>query len=415
MGPRRVWIFNHYAVGPDLPGGTRHYNLGRELVGRGYDVTIFASNWNHRQKNMHRLENGSIWTIESIDGVRFVWLRTFPYYCNDWRRVLNILTYSVRAFLLGLKLPKRLNDVQTPEVIIGSTVHPLAVLVGRLLAWRYRAYFITEVRDLWPQTLIDMGVLSPSSLLAHVLRIGELSMYRNSDRIITLLPLAHEYICQKGIPREKVIWIANGVDLTLYPSITEIKVLNETFSIFYTGSHGIIDDLEAILKAAEVLQLKGIKSIRFVLVGDGADKPRLMDRRRELSLVNVEFWDMVPKNLVPGVLREADACILINRDLPVYKYGISPNKIFDYLAAGKPIIMVGNIAGNIVEEADCGITVQPNDPESLARACLSLSQMTAEQRYEMGLRGRQYVEQHYSYEILGNRLAECIEEASLDR
>jgi glycosyltransferase involved in cell wall biosynthesis len=415
MGRKRLWIFNHYAVGPDLPGGTRHYNLGRELVRHGYDVTIFASNWNHRQRKMHRLKNGRIWAIESIDGVRFVWLRTFPYYNNDWRRVLNILTYSVRAFLLGLKLPQQSTNVQPPEIIIGSSVHPLAVFVGRFLAWRYRGCFITEVRDLWPQTLIDIGALSASSLVAQVLRIGELFMYRSSDRIITLLPLAHEYICQRGIPREKIVWIANGVDLTLYPTNSEIKAPNEKFSIFYTGSHGVIDDLEAILKAAEVLQLKGTKSIRFVLVGDGADKPRLVARSRELNLSNVEFWDMVAKNLIPVVLKEADACILINKDLPLYKYGISSNKIFDYLASGKPVIMVGNIPGNIVEETGCGITVKPNDPESLAQACIRLSQMTAEERYGVGVRGRQYVEQHYSYEILGNRLAECIEQALLNR
>ncbi len=410
---RHIWIFNHYAISPDLPGGTRHYHLGHELVQQGYDVTIFASNWNHKQKRMHRLQDGQAWAIETINGVRFIWLWTYPHSKNDWRRILNMLSYAVHALLMGLKRPK---GIHKPDIIIGSSVHPLAVIVGRLLAWYYQAHFITEVRDLWPQSLIDLGSLSATSLLARLMRRGEFFLYRHSDLIITLLPLAHEYICKEGIPREKVVWIPNGVDLRLYSPVIEMKKKNGTFRIFYTGNHGNLDDLEAILNAAMELQARGISSIRFVLVGDGIDKKRLMNISKMLNLSNVEFRDPVPKKYLPDLLIEADACILVNKDLPIYKYGISANKLFDYLAAGKPVIMVGgDIAGNIVEEAGCGITVKPDDTEALAKACLDLYHMSAEDLHDMGMHGRRHVEKYYGFEFLANRLAEHIGEISSTR
>ncbi len=404
---QHIWIFNHYAIGPDISGGTRHYSLARELVRKGYDVTIFASNWNHLQKKMHRLQDGRLWDVEIINGVKFVWLRSFPYDSNNWRRVLNILSYSSLALLIGLVRPSK---IVRPDIIIGSSVHLLAAFVARLLAWSYHTQYIVEIRDLWPQTLIDAGIIAEKGFWARFMRMFELFLYRNSDHIVTLLPAASEYICQQGIPREKVTWIPNGIDPSAYPEVfcnMEKQRIRSTFDIFYTGNHGIYDGLDTVLECALLLQKRNIKHIKFVFVGNGVAKPQLITKAKNHKLANVEFRDPVPKNLVPEILGEADACILVNKDLPLYKYGISSNKLFDYLAAGKPVIIVGDVAGNIVAAAQCGVTVQKEDPVQLTMACLELAEMDSLKLYHMGRNGREHVFEKYSFEYLTARL-ECV-------
>jgi len=402
-----IWILNHYAISPDLAGGTRHYSLAKELVNMGFEVTIFASNVSHAEKRAVRLQNGGFWSIESINGVKFIWLKSFLYSRNNWRRVLNVLSYFFMALLKGINRPKCLHK---PDIVIGSSVHLLAVLAGRLFAWYYDTKFIAEIRDLWPQTLIDSGAISETGLIARLMRCFEFFLYNHADHIITLLPLAPEYICQRGIPKSKVSWISNGVDLSDNTGVAmKIKEQPKThFKIFYTGSHGIYDDLDTIVECAIILQKRNIKYIKFVLVGDGIAKNQLIMKAKENNLVNIEFCEPVAKHLIQEVLQEADACILVNMDIPLYQYGISSNKLFDYLAAGKPVIMVGNVVENPVEKAHSGITVKPDNPELLAAACMDLSSMDVAQLIQWGANGRRYVEQYYSYTYLAAHLAGII-------
>ena len=162
-----LWIFNHYAVTPDLPGATRHFDFGRELVKRGYQVTVFAADFNHLllQPNM-KLGPRKKWKLENVDGVNFVWLKTFSYQQNNWRRIINICSYFLQASLVSDKIAKKIGR---PDVIIGSTVHPLAPLLALRLAKKFQAKFIGEIRDLWPQSLQEMGVLSRKSLTTIIL------------------------------------------------------------------------------------------------------------------------------------------------------------------------------------------------------------------------------------------------------
>ena len=406
-----VWILNHYAVGPGMVGGTRHYALARQLVSLGYDVTIFAADWNHLEKRRTTVGSRRNFTTEHVDGVRFVWLRTTPYWKNDWRRVLNILSYGACALWHGLKTPTRIG-LKRPAVIVGSSVHLLAVCVGRLLAWRHRTGFVMEVRDLWPQTAIDVGALSANGIPARVLRMVERYLYRHSDRIITLLPFASEYICPLGVPQERVVWISNGVDLSMYPPVEPKVDETGTFDIYFAGNHGHMDGLDVILETAALLQRAGVGRIRFVLVGNGTEKQNLVERSHQLGLTNVEFKDAVPRGQVLEILRNADACIIINHDLSLYRFGISSNKLFDYLAVGRPVILVGDVRGNIVEASGCGVTVKTCDPEQVAQACRQLLAMPPEARHQMGLCGREYVERQYDYRVLGSVLAACVNAVS---
>ncbi len=269
-----------------------------------------------------------------------------------------------------------------------------------------------EVRDLWPQTIIDMGALSERHPITRVLQGLERFLYRRAEKIITLLPLAHAYITTCGIPREKIVWIPNGTDLTRFDNASAASKEHRGFWVMYLGAHGEANALDVLIQAAKVVQDRGHKEIRFVLIGDGPEKPRLIALANELGLRNVDFRDPVPKSEAPKILGETDATVFIFHDLPLYRYGISVNKLFDYLAAKRPLILAGNPANNPVEEAHCGLTVPPRDPEALAEAVIKLYQMPPEERAAMGRRGREYVEEHHNIVKLAERLEQLLREVA---
>jgi glycosyltransferase involved in cell wall biosynthesis len=406
-----IWIFNQYAHPPDLPGGTRHYDLGRELVKRGHRVVIFATSFHHYLHRETRLRSGEKWKVEDVNGVKFVWIRTPSYQRNDWRRVQNMVVFAFRAWRLGRRVPKIVPEIGKPDVVIGSSPHLLTPVAAYWVARRYRVPFVMEVRDLWPQTIIDMGELSARNPIIKALQVLERFLYRRAERIIALLPLAHEYITACGVPREKIAWIPNGVDLSRFGDfkVSASSEPEKVFKVMYLGAHGQANALDVLIQTAKNIQDQGYYEIRFILVGDGPEKPKLMALAKELRLLNVEFRDPVPKAEVPKVLRAADATVFILHDLPLYNYGISVNKLFDYLAASKPLILVGEPANNPVEEAHCGLTVPPENPQALAEAVIKLYQMSPEERAVMGKRGREYVEKHHDIRKLAAHLERVLQ------
>lgn len=405
-----LWIFNHYAATPDLPSGTRHFDLGKELVARHHEVVILASGFSHSERREMKLLSGEAWRVEDVNGVRFVWLKTFPYQKNDWRRVLNMASYMRRAWWLGRRLPKLAPELENPDVIIGSSVHLLAVLAAYWVAKHYRARFIMEVRDLWPQTIVDMGELSERNPINKLLQALEKFLYRRAECIITLLPRAGEYIAARGIGKEKIVWIPNGVDLSRFDRVAMPEASHEGFQVMYLGAHGQANALDVLLRAAKVVQDWGNDAIRFTLIGDGPEKPRLIELAKELGLGNVEFRDPVPKTEVPQALSEADTFIFNLEKAKVFKYGISSNKLFDYMAAGKPVIFSVKSSNNPVEEAHCGLTVPSQDPQALAEAIIKLYGMSPNERKAIGRRGREYVEKHHAIPVLADRLIRYLEE-----
>lgn len=402
MDSRNIWILNHYAGTATSPS-TRHYDLGRELVKRGHAVTIFAAGFDHHRFVEERLCAGESWRMEEHEGVRFIWIRTYPYRGNEWRRAVNMVTFAIRATLVGLKLRER------PNVIIGSSVHPLAVVAAYLLSLVKRCRFVFEVRDLWPQTLIDMGVLKAGGPVATILRGIESFLYRRADRIITLLPYAHEYIAKFGIPRERIAWIPNGADLARYDGMLEYAGGAEgRFTIMYLGAHGRANALHVVLDAASIIREKGLEQVRFVFVGDGPERDALIRYAAERSLTNVEFRAAVPKNELFKVMSEADAFVFNLEDLPLFRYGISSNKLFDYLSSGRPVIFSGNAANNPVREAGAGISVPANSPELLAGAVISLLRLNPPERAELGRKGPVYMRAKHEMGILGSAFEQVV-------
>ncbi|MBC7078968.1 MAG: glycosyltransferase family 4 protein [Methanothrix sp.] len=403
-----IWIFNENAYSPDLPGGTRHYDLSRELVRRGHSVSIFATSFHHHMHKEVRLQPGEDWRIEEFEGVRFVWIRTPPYERNDWRRVRNMVAFMFSAWRLGENISRIAPEVGTPDVIIGSSPHLLNPLAAWFVARRFRVPFVMEVRDLWPQTIIDMGVMGPGHPIIKALQVLERFLYHRAVRIITLLPMSHEYITACGVPREKIIWIPNGVDLSRFSRASMKPANHNGFQVMYLGAHGQANALDVLLDAARIIKERGLSEIRFVLIGDGPEKPRLIKMAKELGLENVEFRNPVPKSKVPDVLREADVFLFNLEDVAVFRYGISPNKLFDFMAAGNPVITSVQAPANPVDAAHCGFTIPPRDSKSMAEAIIRLYDMPQDAREEMGSAGRDYVEKHHDIARLAERLEDTL-------
>lgn len=409
-----IWIIKQYAVTPDMPGNTRHFELGRRLVQRGYDVTIFATSFHYSQHRDLRLRPEEYWKAEKIEGVKFVWLRTFPFYKNDWRRALHMLSFMYRAYRVGKKPPKLNTIIPAPDLIIGCSVPPFAALAGYWLSRHYGSRFFFEVGDLWPQTLIDMGALSERNPITMLLQRLERFLYQRAERILTPLPHAHTYIQERGIPLEKIVWLPNGADTQSFNTYSRTAGLDQQFTVVYAGVHGRAQGLETILQAAKVIQEQNYEAIRFVLIGDGPEKPKLRALAGRLQLDNVEFKDSIPKSEMPRVLGEAAAVIFPLRDAPTFrKYGVGSKKLFDYLAAGVPLIFAVRSANNPVEEVQCGVTVEPGDPDAMAQAVIELYRLPEGERRAMGERGRQYVQTHHDWSVLADHLQALIEQRDM--
>ncbi|MBI4200760.1 MAG: glycosyltransferase family 4 protein [Chloroflexi bacterium] len=404
-----LWILNHYAITPDMPGGARHYELAKRLVQKGYSVTILASSFNHMLRQETRLKAGEPFGMEEVDGVKFVWLKTRPYQRNDWRRALNIAQYTLRAYSQGRRLPKSNAGISCPDVIIGSSVHPFAVLIAHRLARRFKVPLITEIRDLWPQTLVDFGRYKSRHPLMMALRQLESYLYKRSELIITLLSAASGYIQSRGVPPEKIVWVPNGVDTNLYSMQGKPHVPNNRFDVRYVGSHGTANNLDLLLEAAALLRKAGRDAIRFTFVGDGPERPRLIERTVSLGLTNVDFIGAVPRHQVPNALSEGSVLAITPPAADIYQFGLSPNKLYEYMAAGKPVLQACNPPNNLVKLSGCGITTKAGDAQELADAILRLSRMSPAEREAMGLRGRDYVRQHHDWAILADRLHQCIQ------
>ncbi len=394
-----VWMLNHYALTPSMSGGTRHYDLGKELVAKGHKVTIVASSF-HYSKFVEMREYGDKESLEEdVNGVKFIWLKTRPYAGNGIGRVLNMLSYMKSAIkTLSSK------NVKKPDIIIGSSVHMFAVYAGYRLAKRYNVPFVMEVRDIWPKTLVDMGI-SKWHPFVILLGVMESFLYKKSDKILTNLPYAYEHI-EQYVDRDKVVWISNGVDMDNIKYTPKEK--SDKFVISYTGAIGTANNLQILLEVAK--RLKGHEDIYFQIVGDGPEKPSLLRYKEEHELSKVNILDSVAKDKVSDILANSDVLFFNLKDSPIFQFGISSNKLFDYMASGRIIIFSSNAKNNPIKDSQSGFSIEPDNIEALEETILKIYKMPLEERVSMGLKARDYVEKNFSTKVLGDKLENFLKE-----
>jgi len=399
----RIWLVNHYALSPSEAGGTRHYALARHLIRQGHDVTIIGASFNHHTRKQRNCISGRLCAFEQCGEVPFLWLWV-PGYRNNVTRLWNMLVFALELWF-GLGTRK----LRKPDIVVGSSLTLFAALAAERIARRNRVPFVLEIRDLWPQTLIDMG-MPPYHPVVVLFGAIERYLYRHADKIVTLLPHASEYMIPKGARADDITWIPNGVDLEMM-SYPRPPMVQEVFTVMYTGSHGLVNSLDSVLDAATILNEKAPGHFRFRLIGDGPDKAGLRKRAEAENLSNVVFEDSVAKQEVFELLQDADACILTSKKTGLYRYGMSPNKLHEYMAAARPTVFAASTNHDPVTEASAGITVAPEDAVAIAQALMELAAMSMEDRWKMGLRARRYVEEHHDFPSLALRLESVISSA----
>jgi glycosyltransferase involved in cell wall biosynthesis len=383
---------------------TRTFDLSRRWVAAGHPTTVFVSDFNHYTfQYMHAMPWYRLWQEEDIDGVRMVWIKTTPYRLNDFRRAINMASFAVLALCAGVVRRPR------PDVVIGVSVHPLAALSGWILAVVRRSRFFFEETDLWPQTLIDLGLLRADSLIARGLRSLEAFLYRRAERIVMLWRDTAPYVESLGGSAAKIVWVPHGVELSRYEALVPYEgAPGRPFRVMYLGGFVMSMSLDTILEAASILRKRGREDIHFLLVGSGTDRDAVIRKARDSGLSNVEFPNPVPKAEIASVMSSADAFIYGIRDLPLYRYGMSLNKLMDYLAGARPIIYSGNSSYNPVEIARAGYTVPPEDAPAVADAVERLVALSPEDRIAMGCRGHDYLLENHDIEALAARLLDKI-------
>lgn len=402
-----IWIFNHYAVGPNSNGITRHFDLAKYLVKNGHNVTIFASSFNHQALQEEHLKNSSEKSIEKkYDGVKFIWLKTNSYNKNNWRRVINMFSYSFKAYFNGKK------NKESPDIVIGSLAHPLAALVGQLIARKKKALFYFEERDLWPQSLIDLGKMSKKNPAIIILGKLEKYLYKNATRIILLFDKATNYVQSKGIIKEKIVYLPNGVDFTRIseqeelPKSLKIKLDNlrgKTIAV-YTGTLGLANNIDSLLDVAKET-INNNSDIHFLFVGGGPQKERLIERKENEKLTNVTFIDPVPKKYISKILNTAHIGLLPLKESPVFKWGISPNKLYDYMAASLPVFLLCDLDDTPIEKFDAGIVIKKDFVKTLVNI---FEDINTKRLIEMGNNGNKYVQANHNWEKLASKLEQIM-------
>ena len=402
---KHVWIFNHYAQEPGGAGGVRHYSLASNLPDYGWDASIIAASVEHAT-GRQRLTGILLRKIEIIAGINWLWLRT-PRYCgNGVGRVLNMLIYA-----LTLLLPYTIRGLSRPDLIIGSSVHPFTAWAAALLARRYRVPFVFEVRDLWPSTLIDMRKIAASGITARLLFRLESWLARRAALIVVLMPGAVEYYQALGVDADRIIVLPNGAEVPVDCPSSPIE--RDCFTLMYCGAMGAANSLETLIDALALVERhwQGAGKFQCRLIGDGPMKSIMEARASELGLKSVSFESAVPKEAVSELLLEADAFVITLKDMPqLYRFGISMNKIFDYMAAGRPIVMAAAVPNNPVDLSEGGAIVSPESPVELSEAILQLAQTPKVERDIIGLKGWHYVLEYYNYSHLAKNLALALDD-----
>lgn len=399
-----IWIINEYAGSPYHGMEFRHYYLGKEFVKLGHSVTIISASYSHLFRNPPRTEDR--FTLENIDGINYLWVKVPKYKkSTDKRRVLKWLVFSLSLFFLPFKkLPK-------PDVMILSPMATFPVLPSYILAKIFRAKFIFEVKDIWPLTLVELGGYSPKHPVIRIMRWLEIFALRRANIIVSVLPNYGEYLKDNRINRD-FVYIPNGVDLEELSNIEDLDdnvkelIPKDKFIVGYTGTIGIANALDVLIKAAYIL--KENRDIAFVIVGDGQEKENLMKMVKEMNLDNVFFIPSISKRQVQAMLKYFDVCYIGLIKEGLFKYGVSPNKIFDYMYSGKPIIHAIDIEKDIISMANCGISVMAENPELVAEAIIKLKNMNVNDRINMGLKGKGYVIDNHSYKCLAKRVIEAM-------
>lgn len=400
---KHITIINQYIGSPHHGMEYRHYFLAKNLIKQGYRVTLVSGSYSHLFSKLPETKGN--FTKELIDGIEYIWVKT-PHYksSKSLGRIWNMLVFSWKLNFL-----KELS----PSHIVVSSPSLFPVKIGQKIANKFHTKFLFEVRDIWPLTLIELSNLSHKNPLVQLMRHYEKFAYHHADKIISLLPNAKEHYVSQGMQEDKFVYLPNGIELKvneeepLAPSVLN-KIPKNKFTVAYSGTVGIANNLDYLIEAAEVL--KDNPNIHFIILGQGGEKARLQKRSEALGLGNITFLDPISKEQVGTFLSHVNVAFISLLPEKLFKFGVSPNKVFDYMYASKPILWAIEAGNNLVKEAQCGESVPLGKPQKLVASILHLSQLEERELYELGKNGYNFVTQYHAYNKLSEALIQIIRE-----
>lgn len=400
---------NHYAGSDDYGMEYRPYYLAREWTRAGHEVTIVAATFSHLRNHSPSARAGR---EEMVDGIRYVWIPTPTYEGNGVRRFLNILAFVTQLLLRSGRLARR----YLPDVVVASSTYPLDNVPAARIARKSKAAHVYEVHDLWPLTLIEVGGMPRRHPFVVLLQWAEDWSYQRADAVISMLPKAEDHMTAHGMDPGKSTYVPNGIVVSDWQAGEEalptehreqLTALHSDrqFVVGYAGGHGAANSLETLIQSATLLQ---DDPVQIVLVGGGPDKAGLQAAVERLELPNVTFLPPVRKPAIPKLLESMDACYLGAPRQPIYRFGVNPNKLFDYMMARRPVIQGIDAGNDLVADVGCGVSIPPEDPEALAEAIRTLMQLPASSREAMGERGRTYVVENHDYRVLADLFLDVV-------
>lgn len=399
----KIIYFHQHFKTPQIGGGTRSYEFAKKLIIRGHKVTIVCGGDKTmfglpatNKKNIYRGE------IEGIDIIQIA----IPYSNNDglWKRTKSFLSYAFKGVHIAMK---------EEYDLLFATSTPLTAGIPGIIQKPFRhKKFVFEVRDLWPELPKALGMRNPIALWG--MSLLEKMSYHSADACIGLSPGIEKGILRRSKPGKRVVMIPNGCDLELFkPGNREnlnIEGVEATDKVaIFTGAHGVANGLDSILNAASVLKQRGRVDIKIVFIGQGKMKAHLIERKEREGLDNCIFIGHVPKTVLNNIVSSADMGLMVLANIPAFYYGTSPNKFFDYIASGLPI--VNNYPGwlaDMITENECGVVVQPDDAEAFADGIISLAD-NPDIRTIYGKNARILAEKYFSRDALSDRFADFLE------
>ena len=382
----KILLINQAFVSPDEPGHTRHFEMAKYLRSHGHELVIVASDINY-QTGQPSVERTGLFTEQVIDGVRILRAYIFPaLHRSYFWRIISFLSFMLSSVWTAL-------TVKDADIIMGTTPPIFQAVSAWFVALIRHKPFLLEVRDLWPEFGVSMGVLK-NPILISLARWLENFLYARAVHILVNSPAYKEYMLGKGVPENKITYIPYGTDVDMFnPDVDGSSVrknlgLEKKFVVLYAGALGQANDIDTILRAAE--RLNHDSKIRFLLFGDGKERARLESESKRMHLTNVIFAGVCAKKEMPLVIASSDMCLAILQDVPMFRTTY-PNKVFDYMAAARgTVLVIDGVIRDEIESSGGGVFVQPGNDEQLAKTILELSNDPMRVK-QMGLNARAYL------------------------
>lgn len=410
----KIWLINQYNMPPEYGHLNRHFNFGKYLKRLGHEPTVFVGSFLHNTK-IQMIENDLLVRRYENTEYSYYFVKTCDYSVSKLKRIYAMYEFYKNLF-------KVVKSFEKPDVILGSSAHPLAAIAAIKLAKKYGCKSIVEIRDLWPESFVAYEFISKKNPILRLLYAGEKWIYKNADKLVFTMEGGIDYITDRGwgnnnggpIDLSKVYHINNGVDLEIFNYNKEHYYFDDedldntnTFKVIYTGSIRLVNNVKSIIDAALEVQKQGVDNIKFIIYGDGSDKERLERYCLDHKINNIVFKGFIDKKYIPYILNRSDLNIIHFRQSKIKKYGASLNKMFEYFASGKPTLSDCEFGYDLINKYKCGFVIDDADSKRMAKEIVRIKNLDVN-HYRILCENALNAAKDYDFLNLSNKLVDIL-------